>query len=105
VKHVDTRSEYALPFARLSKIRDVARHGLGGAQAPKFLVSPPIEFSPLCNTMLLISNAIIRAQNDRKSTPQRSPDIERFMVGTGNPKEKDERRKGKKKEKEMCFGA
>jgi len=32
--------------------------------------------------------------------PHRSPDIARFRVGTGNPREKDARRKGKKTEKE-----
>jgi len=37
--------------------------------------------------------------------PQRSPDISRFRVGTGNPREKDAGRKGKKKGKEICFGA
>jgi len=31
---------------------------------------------------------------------QRSPDIARFRIGTGNPREKDARRKGKKTEKE-----
>jgi len=32
--------------------------------------------------------------------PQRSPDIARFRVGTGNPREKDARRKEKKSERE-----
>jgi len=32
--------------------------------------------------------------------PQRSPDIARFRVGTGNPREKDGGRKGKKSERE-----
>jgi len=32
--------------------------------------------------------------------PQRSPDIARFRIGSGNPREKDAGRKGKEKEKE-----
>jgi len=36
--------------------RDVARHGLGGLKPPKFLVSPQIEFSPLCNMGYIKSN-------------------------------------------------
>jgi len=33
--------------------------------------------------------------------PQRSPNIARFRVVTGNPREKDARRKGKKTEREV----
>jgi len=50
--------------------------------------------------MLLIKNAITQAQNARKSMPQRSPNIARFRVGTGNPREEDAIRKGKETERE-----
>jgi len=51
--------------------------------------------------MLLVLNAIFQAQNVRKSMSQRSPDIARFRVGTGNHREKLWEEKGRRrKEKE-----
>jgi len=51
--------------------------------------------------LLIILNAIFQAQIVRKSLPQRSPDIARFRVGTGNPRERMWEEKGRRwKEKE-----
>jgi len=73
---------------------------VGGSSLLKFLVSPPNRVHPIMQYYASNLKRNLSGSECLKIDATSSPGAARFRVGTGNPREKDARRKGKKTERE-----